>query len=151
VKAWYAAAAIAMIAGAVYALWKIDWEWSQELAPTLAMMIILGVLMLFAWASEHILEPFKKRKEKNMSEGVYKLFVPCPKCGKPHGVRLVVDESEFRVVCISCEEMDESVELDQVLETVSTLTLVAHDEGPLEEQKVQEVVADLLGLPEEEE
>jgi hypothetical protein len=96
-----------------------------------------------------IKEVLRELRRKHMTT-TFKLHIPCPFCSGKKGVRVVNDDDEIRVVCISCEDLDNEVQLNQVLETVSAMTELAHDEQGLSEEQVQDLVAEKLDLPVEE-
>jgi hypothetical protein len=78
------------------------------------------------------------------------LPIKCPLCGNRKGLRLTNDNDELRLICISCEELDETIEMGQVVDCLTGLIQYSADNDGISHDVLTDIVHEKFDLPEDE-
>lgn len=138
-----------LLAAVVFPLLPKSWiPWDATLVKiiylgTAAIMgLYIAVRSLRGWERK---EPMTGKKPPSTP-----FPVPCPLCGNRKGLRLTND-SGLRLICISCEELDENIEMGQVVECLTGLVQYSSDNNGISHELLTDIVHEKFNLPEEEE
>ena len=128
----------------IYVRVRLWGDMPEELGFTIYAMIFIGLLIVLM----NVREMIKKKEGDIMKKDNCHLPTKCPLCESKKGLQFSVENGVLRLICIDCEDVDETLDQDKIFDCFITIVQYSSDNEGLDHERMSDIIYNKFDLPE---